>query len=565
MQLSGIRAFVELLVQHQAPYLFGNPGTTELPLNDVLVNDTRIKYILGLQEIPVMAMADGYAMASGRISVVNLHACCGLGNAMGQLYNAHREGTPLLVTAGQQDRRLQLEEPILGGDMVAVTRPWTKWSHEVRSVQELPHAVRRAIKTALTPPTGPVFLSLPLDVQMEVADDLDLRPVQLLDDAVRPPLEAIQRAATLLAEAKNPVILAGSRVSERNAVAELVSVAERLGAAVYFEAGNTHGRAAFPSDHPLNGQSLPMWSPDIQKRLAPFDVVFAVGLDLFRQYLHFEPNRPIPEHAKVVHLDEDAWQLGKNYELAVGVWSSIKAGLRELDQQLSVRMTADARQAAHARAEQHAAKHRETRERLQREIAKQRDTRPLTPLALVGALAEVLPPDVALIEEAVTTTNMVFERLGALKNTSGYFAQRGWTLGWGLGCAIGVKLAWPQRPVLAMLGEGASLYGIQGLWTAAHYNIPVTFVVCNNAQYEILKICGQAMQLPTSQAGQFQGMDLTSPEIDFVSLARSFGVEAHRITEPDELAQRVKASLAGDRPMLFDVPIARELPKSLDY
>lgn len=565
MQLSGIQAFIELLVQHKVPYLFGNPGTTELPLNDALVDDSRLQYILGLQEIPVMAMADGYAMASGRLGVVNLHACCGLGNAMGQLYNAFREGTPLLITAGQQDRRLQLQEPILGGDMVTVTRPWTKWSHEVRSVHELPDAVRRAIKTALTPPTGPVFLSLPLDVQLEIADGLDLRPAATIDADFRPPIDAVQRAADLLAAARNPVILAGSRITERHAITELVAVAERLGAPVFCEAGNNHGRAAFPSDHPLCGTALPMWSPEIHKRLEPFDAILAVGIDLFRQYLYHEPNQPIPQHTQIVHLDEDPWHLGKNHAVAFALLSSLGPGLKELDQQIAVRMTADACEAARSRGREHAVRHEQARHRLKQEIERQRSARPLTALALVGTLAEVLPPDIAIIEEAVTTTNMVFERLGALKNTTGYFGHRGWTLGWGLGCAIGVKLAWPQRPVLAMLGEGATLYGLQGLWTAAHYRIPVTFVVCNNAQYEILKIGSRAMQLPAAQEGRFQSMDLVGPEIDIVGLARSLGVEAHRITEPDELAQRVRASFSGDGPLLLDVPISREVPQSLDY
>src|SRR5262249_3391866 len=152
---------------------FGNPGTTELPLMDALVDEPRIRYILGLQEVPVMAMADGYAMASGQLGVVNLHTACGLGHAMGILYNAYREGTPLLVTAGQQDRRLKFEEPILAGDMVAVARPWTKWAAEVERIGDLPSAVRRAVQCALTPPTGPVFLSIPIDIQSELAPALD--------------------------------------------------------------------------------------------------------------------------------------------------------------------------------------------------------------------------------------------------------------------------------------------------------------------------------------------------------------------------------------------------------
>lgn len=565
MQLSGAAAFVELLVRHKVPYLFGNPGTTELPLNDVLATDSRLRYVLALQEVPLVAMADGYAMASGQLGVVNLHACCGLGNAMGQLYNAHREGTPLLVTAGQQDRRLQLEEPILGGDMVAVTRPWTKWSYEVRSANDLPNAMRRAIKTALTPPTGPVFLSLPLDVQMELIDDPDLRPVRGIDSERRPPIEAIRQAADLLVAAKTPAILAGSRITERDAMAELVALAERLGAVVYFEPGCTHGRIAFPSDHPLNGQALPLWSPEIHEKLLPHDVLLAVGLDVFRQYVYYEPNRPIPEHARLIHLDEDAWQIGKNYEPDVGVWSSIKAGLRDLEQQLALRMTSGVREAAQSRAKVHADRHREVREKLKQQALRQQDARPLTPLNLMATLAQVLPANVAVIEEAVTTTSMLFERLGVLQNTSGYFGQRGWTLGWGLGCAIGVKLAWPNRPVLAMLGEGAAMYGVQGLWTAAHYRIPITFVVCNNAQYEILKIGSKSMGLPAAQAGKFQAMDLVDPEIDFVTLARSLGVEAYRVHESAELADRVRASFAGDKPILFEVPISRELPGALDF
>src|SRR4051812_10384135 len=203
MKLSGIQAFLEILAGHGVPYLFGNPGTTELPLNDAMARDARLKYILGLQEVPVMGMADGYAMASGKLGVVNLHACCGLGNAMGQLYNAHREGTPLLVTAGQQDQRLQLEDPILGGDMVSVTRPWTKWSYEVRSPRELVEATRRAIQIALTPPTGPVFLSLPLDVQLAVAEQLDLRAGQPVRHEIQAAATTLEQAVGLLLRAKN--------------------------------------------------------------------------------------------------------------------------------------------------------------------------------------------------------------------------------------------------------------------------------------------------------------------------------------------------------------------------
>jgi benzoylformate decarboxylase len=566
MAYTGIHALLDLLAEFGVRHIFGNPGTTEMPLNDALVGDRRFQYILGLQEVPVMAMADGFAMASGKLGVVNLHISCGLGNALGMLYNAHREGTPLLVTAGQQDRRLMFEEPILWGQMVEVTRPWTKWACEVNRVQDLPSALRRAAQTALTPPTGPVFLSLPIDVQMELAGELDMSPIRVPDSRVRPPVDAIREAAELLLSAENPAILAGSRVTERDAMAELVAVAESLGAPVITESGTTHGRLAFPSDHPLNAQGLPLWSPEVRERLNEYDVLLVVGMDLLRQYIYFEPSRAIPEHIKLVQIDENPWQLGKNYAVEVGVIGDAKTSLAELYALLRQEPFAPAQLTKiRERTARHVVKHDAARTELKKEIESQRAVRPLTPLGLMGSLAKILPADVVVIEEAVTTTNTTFERLGVLKNTTGYFGHRGWALGWGLGVAIGAKLAWPKRPVLALLGEGAAAYGIQGLWSAARYKIPVVFVICNNAQYQILKLCGRSLSLPEAEQTRFEGVDLVGPELDYLALARGFGVEAHRVTEPDELAERVAAALQGDKPILFDVPISRMLQPRLQY
>lgn len=555
--MTGIEAFLHVLAAAGVKHIFGNPGTTELPLNDALVNDRRFQYIFGLHEIPVMAMADGYAMASGGVGVANVHICCGLGNAMGMLYNAHCSGSPVLLTAGQQDRRLRFEEPVLAGDMVSVARPWTKWAAEVQRVEDIPTAVRRAIQTALMPPTGPVFLALPVDVQMETCDGLDLSPPSLTDRRVRPPLEALRRAADVLAQAKNPAILAGSRVTECDAAAELVGVAERLGAPVFTEQATAHGRVPFPTDHPLYAWSLPLWSPDVRRALADFDVVLVVGMNLLRSYIYHEPSRPIPETVRLVQMDNDPWQLAKNYPIEVGLLGDLKVGLAELEPLLASALSGPQAAAARTRLDRSTTARRAKQETLKGKISAESSQRPMTPLTLMGALAKVLPANAAVVEEAVTTTNGTLERLGALKDPAGYFGHRGWALGWGLGCALGVKLAWPERPVLALLGDGAALYGIQGLWTAAHHHIPVTFILCNNAQYQILKHCGDVMPLPNMAARQYLAMDLVRPEIDFVTLARSLGVEAHHITEPEELSERVRESLAADEPRLFDVAISR--------
>ncbi|OHB82709.1 MAG: hypothetical protein A2V98_16690 [Planctomycetes bacterium RBG_16_64_12] len=554
MAESGIQALVKMLADSGVRYLFGNPGTTELPLVDALVDHERIEYVLALQEVPVMAMADGYAQASRSPGVVNLHISCGLGNAMGMLYNAFRSGTPLVVTAGQQDRRMMFEEPILWGEMVDVVRPWTKWAAEVRQVEDMPSAVRRAVETAMTPPTGPVFLSLPVDVQMAAAE-LDLTPPRLPDAHVRPPTEAIRRAARALAGAESPGILVGNRICEAGAVEALVAVAERLGAPVIHEAYTSHGRSSFPSDHPLAAGLLPFWSPDVRQRLAEFDVLLVAGMKVLQQYIYHEPSRAVPEHVRLVHLDDDPWELGKNYPVEVGVIGHPKPSLEELAQLLNALMTPEQVDAAKARAATHGQAHRQARKALRGEAEGQFAVRPITPLCFTESLARILPDDVAVIEEAPTTTGAYFERAGVLKNTDGYFAQRGWALGWGLNCAIGVKLAWPDRPVLALIGDGSAMYGIQGLWTAAHYRLPVTFVVSNNTEYKILKECAQVLKLPEACAQRFVGLDIVDPAIDYVGLSQSLGVSARRVTEPDELSQAVRDSLAGDAPQLIEVPV----------
>lgn len=554
MRLNGVQAMLGILAECGVRHLFGNPGTTELPLVDALVDHPQIEYVLALQEVPAMAIADGYAQASGRLGVVNLHICCGLGNGMGMLYNAFRSGTPLLVTAGQQDRRLMFEEPILWGDMVGVARPWTKWAAEVQRVEDVPSAVRRAVQAARTPPTGPVFLALPLDVQMAEAE-LDVAPPRLPDPQVRPPRDALARAAAVLAEARNPGILVGSRVVEADAVAELVQVAEGLGAPVIQEATSSHGRSSFPSDHVLAAPPFALWSPEVRRQLAEFDVLLVVGLKLMQLYIYHEPARAVPEHVRLVQIDDNPWELGKNYPVEVGLIGHPKPALAELVAALDATRTPEQAAAARARGAARGKAHLAQREALRREARQQYDIRPMTPLCLTDRLAEILPADVAVIEEAPTTAAGYFERVGMLRNTSGYFAQRGWALGWGLNCAIGVKLAWPDRPVLALIGDGSAMYGIQGLWTAAHYRLPVTFVITNNTEYKILKDCAQVLSLPQARAGRFVGLDVVSPPIDYVGLARSLGVSACRIAEPDELCQVVAESLSGDVPRLIEVPV----------
>ena len=545
---------IDFLARQGVRYLFGNPGTTELPINDAIVSSP-VRYILGLQEIPVMAMADGYAQATGTVAVVNLHISCGLGNAMGMLYNAFRAGTPLVVTAGQQDQRFIHTEPILWGDMVSVVRPWTKWAAEVRSARELPRLLARAFQIAQTPPTGPVFLSLPLDVQTaEMPEDVPTLDPKTLHLAELPPQHAIKEAAHLLATAEHPAILVGSKPLGTEGIQCLSRLAEKLGAPVFHEPYYTHGRCNFPANHPLSAGLLPFWSPEIRERLQSFDVLLAVGVKLFEEYIYHGDIACIPPSSRLIHVDDDPREINKNYPTAVGLVGNIPRILGSILQELEVHPGFPTEAAASRRA-RWALEIENARAELRQKARSEFSARPMTPLAMLEALAAVLPANVAVVEEAPTTSGSYFERIGTLPTPEGFFAQRGWSLGWGLGCAIGVRLAWPDRPVLALLGDGAALYGIQGLWTAAHYRIPVTFVIANNRQYGILKNCARILRLPEALQDRFEGVDLLPPEIDYVGLAKSFGVQAARAESPEALSELARESFRSELPMLIEVPL----------
>jgi benzoylformate decarboxylase len=479
------------------------------------------------------------------------------------MYNAFTEGSPVVLMAGQQDQRLRLAEPVLAGDMVSVARPWTKWAHEVQRVEDIPAATRRALQVALTPPTGPVFLALPVDLQREVPEGVELDPSNLAgpslaEKGTRPPLEALRRAAELLVAAERPAILAGGRAVEAGAIEEVTRLAELLGAPVLTESTASQGRRPMAADHPLYAGPISMWAPEVSERLGQYDLVLAVGADLVKLYIHREPECPWPEGLTAIHMDLTPSAIGRNHPVEVGLVGDPKAGLAELAELVGERLGPQLRARSTARTEEEASRRRAARAELQAELDAARDRDPMPLIAFAEALCRPLPDDVVVVEEAITTHHSLLAKLGVPRDPEAYIAHRGWALGWGLGCSLGVQLAWPERPVVALLGDGSALFGVQGLWTAAHYRLPVTFVVSNNAQYGILKMGGKVMGLPRMSAGQHVGIDLVDPEVDFVSLARSFGVEAVRVEKPGEVEEEMAAALASAGPTLIDAAIDRE-------
>jgi len=552
--MTGKRAFLELLKQEGVDIIFGNPGTTELPLMDALATENDLRYVLALQEAVVVGMADGYAQASGRLAVVNLHVTPGLGNAMGMLYDAQKAGSPLLVTAGQHDLDFNATEPILWADLPTLARPLVKWAAEVQRLADLPRLVHRAAKTALAPPTGPVFLSLPGDI-LKAEGEVDLSAPTRVAARLRGDAAAVAEAATVLAQAKRPLIIAGDAVSHSRAHAELVELAETLGAPVYAE--TVPSTASFPASHPLFRGAMTRMQEPIRKILEQYDVLFSVGGDLFTLSLPSAID-PMPDDLTLVHLDNDPWELGKNYPPKVAILGDPKATLPEITKALRERMTAGERAAARERLEAAKAATLAEREAL---IAKARDRAndtPLQAMSLLAAIGEMLPSDAVVIDETVSSGAGLRSFLRS-DDPQSFYGLRGGGIGWGLPAALGVKLALPERPVVALVGDGSAMYTCQALWTAAHDKIAVVFVILNNTSYRILKQRLRAQRGAAAQVDRYVGMELVDPPIDYVGLARSLGIAAERATTVHAATVLVARGLKSGAPLLIEVPIDRTL------
>ena len=550
--MPGKTALLELLKQEGVRMIFGNPGTTELPLMDALATERDIRYILALQEAPATGMADGYAQASGQCAVLNLHAAPGLGNALGMLYDAQKAGSPILVTAGQHEQRFNFTEPLLMGDLPTIARPFVKWSDEVRRLEDLPRAIHRAVKTALAPPMGPVFLSLPGDILTESAD-IDLGSPSRVATGIRGDASAIGQAASIIAKARSPVIIAGDAVPQGDALQELVAFAEALGAPVYDE--GMASRAMFPSSHPLYRGALVRLPAAIRGMLMQHDLLISVGGDLFTLSLPGEVES-MPEDFPVVHLDTDPWQLAKNYPEKVSILGEPKVTLPELTEAVrrarsAVEAEGTIRRLEHVKAEGIA-----SLQKLHAMADALSERHPIHPLALMQTIGRLLPDDAVVIDETVSSGTGL-RRFLKSDDAQSFYGLRGGGIGWGLPAAIGVKLALPDRPVVALIGDGSAMYTIQGLWTAARENLRMVFVIINNYSYRILKQRTNAMKGLAAQADNYVAMDLDKPRVDFVSVARGLGLTAHKATTLSDLGDLLEAALAADGPTLIDVEVDR--------
>ncbi|MGH2793727.1 MAG: thiamine pyrophosphate-binding protein [Actinomycetota bacterium] len=548
---TGREAFFEIARSEGARYLFTNPGTTELPIFDELAEDgTGIELIMCLQEGVAVGAADGYAQATGRPSLINLHVTPGLANGLNGIFDAAWSRSPIVVTAGQQDTRHLVQEPMLAGDLVGMVSQFTKYAYECRRPEEIGIAMRRAFKEAAEPPSGPTFVSIPWDVFDQDAD-FEIPGASKLDHHATASAEAIAEAARMLLDAGRPLIVAGDGIARADAVAELVRVAELIGARVAGEP--IHGRLNFPFGHPLYAGMIAPMNPGIRASLEQADVAFIAAASAFSP---FYPSSvmAVPSDVTLLQLDPDPKEIARIYPVALGMVGDPKASLRALGNEIDRVRTPEQSKRADARTKEAREQKAAGMAALWGAIDEKRSVDPIPPIVAVAEITSALEPGTIVVDESITSTLGVRSTL-KLSEPGTYFFTRGGGLGFGLPASIGVKLARPDRPVVAIVGDGTTLYTPQALWTMAHHHVPVVSVVLNNASYLILKSGLAGMQGKAVKNDVWPAMDIVDPRVDFLALARAFDVPAERVDKAADIGPAIRKAFASGGPALVEVVV----------
>jgi benzoylformate decarboxylase len=548
--MRGRQVFMDSLAAHGVERIFGNPGTTESPLLDSLQSYPQIEYVVALHEGIAAGAASFYAQASGKIGVVNLHVAPGLGNAIGMMYGALKANSPMVVTAGQQDTRMRLRGPVLGYDLVAMAEPVTKWSVQVETADEIATIMQRAFKIANEAPAGPVFVSLPINVMEQDTEIAAMASVQVFDSP-RPDPAGIAVMAEKIMAAQNPTIVVSDDVARARAHDDLVALTEAMGASVWFEGIRHH--AAFPNRHPNAKAILPMDADAIRHTLGEADLVMLIGGPFFEE-VWFTPGTPFPGGAAVLQVEETAGRMSHNHTVDAGLVGHLPTSLAALAKALNAargyQVAAKARNEALASESEAATAAYQARS----QRAWDRD-----PMSMARAMAElrVGTPDGTVVVEEAITAGLDLAQAFEFAAPGDYLSGRGGGIGQGLAGAIGAKVAQPDRPLLAVSGDGSAMYSIQALWSAAHHDLDIVFVILVNREYRILKhnLDTYRQRFDANSNQDYPQMNLDTPALDFVTMAKGMGMPGTVVSDPGQLAGAVKAAFAASGPHLISVNI----------
>lgn len=559
---TGRYALFEQLLADDIRYLFGNPGTVEQGFLDAAADYPAVQYVLALQETVAVGIADGYARATHRPAVVQLHSGVGLGNGIGMMYQAKRGHAPLVVLAGDAGVCYDAMDAQMAADLVGMAQPVTKWAGRVTHPTSLLRMLRRAIKIATTPPTGPVFLALPMDV-LDAPNAEEVVPTSILATRTVPEPALVTQAARLLAGAENPLVIVGDGVAFSEGQPELARVAELWGAAVWeADASEVNLSAAHPHYRGLFGHMFAKYSQPITVQA---DAVLICGTYVFPEVFPALSEAFAP-HARIVHIDLDTDAIAKNFPVDLGLVSDPKLTLARLAESLEREMSSEQKQAATQRSSRLSADQRREQDAQREADRGRRDDMPMPASRFMAELAELAPDDVIVFDEALTTSPDLLRYLVPTL-PGAYFQTRGGSLGVGAPGALGLKLAHPERTVFGFTGDGGAMYTIQALWTAAHHQIGAKIVVCNNRSYRILKVNIQQYWrergLPEHDFPA--SFDLGGPELRFDRMAESMGVPAVRVETGSQVRPAIMQALETDGPFLIDLVIDGDVPGDVDH
>lgn len=551
------QAYLETAVDHGVDYVFGLPGTSGQEFIGTIADQEKVRFVLALHETCVVSMADGHARVTGRPSLAQVSTLPGSVNAVGALYDAYRDRSPVVVTSTHVDTRIVgRDSHTEGKDLVELTKQFTKWSAEVHRSDRIPEFLNRAFKVAATPPTGPVYLSLPSNLLGEVIEQPNPSTERSrVTPRIGADLEAIGAAAELLAQATRPLIVAGSGVAKAGATEGLIRLAETVGAPVVMEP--RYSFLSFPTDHPQSFQiaernpsfRLPVWGEP--------DLIVAIGCRLIREYRYL-PDPVIKQETRCIHIEEDPWEIGKVFPVDIGIIADAKSAIGALldayaksaggpsgrDERLSLIRQAQEQ----ARAE------------LEQRVRNGWDDTPINAARLARAMDRLFEPDTLIVNESPTSKDILMGNFRFSPGRSYFSNSSGGYLGWGLGAAIGAKLAAPKRRVVACLGDGSSMFGLQGLWTLAKYRVPLLIIVFNNRAYMAVKNQFRGSDERVRLAAEM-GAELVGPELNFARLAEAFGIFGQRVEQPDAIEPAIKRAMEQNGPALVDVVIAQNTRK----
>ena len=548
--MTGKQAVLEMLKAEGVKHIFGNPGTSEAPLMDMLGDYPELQYFLTLQESVAMGMGESYARSIEKPSLVMLHVDSGLANGIALMLDALNTGTPMVVMSANYDARKINETKT---DLSELVRPVTKWSVELNLPDQIPSVIRRAFHEANSHPKGPVYVGFTANA-LEGEAEMNIVPSSKIHDSYRPDSQGIEEAVSLIMAAKRPLMMVGDRVSEDHANDLAVELAELMGFPVHQSRG---AEVSFPTTHPQFFGNHTLRVTSSRELLQESDLVLAIGMDAMDE-LFYWGDIILGENTKLVHIDPIPGRAGRSEPTDVGIVSHCGLAIEELIRSIKPLITPEIENEIAGRKIGVVAAAAEKRKAFDDSVAAKWDNKPMTPARMMSELADALPGNAIVVDDSISnraTMRHYFQgqKRGDLR------AFRGQSIGGGIGTTMGVQVANPDRPVFGIIGDGSALMTIQGLWTAANDNIPCIFVICNNGMYRVLKVNFDVYQREILQQKESAGENLPYSDFptpfDVAGIASSMGVHGERITDPAEIAPAVKRAVASGKPAVLDIVI----------